>query len=209
MSLIKPSSNNITYLITLQAPQSVEITAARLQGMLKKKGCTLSPIPPGIPILQLKKEPGEPVPGNLPICNEPLKMTEQLIIDNKNPAAAGNFWIIWPVKTSRWLTDLYGALVDFYSENSTYPPEELLFPKHRGIPLAAVTGEEDAFLSEVFTHPDSPLRKTPGWRALKLVCWKVESSGTYPPWYKAVVWTPLWHRRLRRAPKLEDSSKDN
>ena len=197
MVSVKQSPINRTYLIAISTPQAVELAVRKLAGVLEQNGMTSSPLPGLISVLEISSPPGPPVPGLLPACRAPLKLVENLEIDEKSG------WIYWPVSSGGWINELSASLGD--RENERRLPESGILPRRQGIALAR--GENQGMESILSSPEVSKILENPlGWRALNLVCWSVESvSGR--PWEKSASWYPLWQRRLSRAPKLTNNNK--
>lgn len=197
MVSVKQSPINRTYLIAIGTPQAVELAVRKLAGVLEQDGMTSSPLPGLIPVLEISSPPGPPVPGLLPACHAPLKLAENLKID------ANSGWIYWPVNTGGWINELSAGLGD--RENERRLPGSGILPLRLGIALAR--GENQG-MESILSSPEVSkiLENLPGWRALNLICWSVESiSGR--PWEQSASWYPLWQRRLSRAPKLTNNNK--
>lgn len=197
MVSVKQSPINRTYLIAISTPEAVELAVRKLAGVLEQNGMTSSPLPGLIPVLEISSPPGPPVPGLLPACRAPLKLVENLEIDAKSG------WIYWPVNAGGWLNELSAGLGD--RENERMLHESGILPLRLGIALARW---DKRGMESILSSPEVSkiLENPPGWRALNLCCWSVESiSGR--PWEQSVSWYPLWQRRLSRAPKLTNNNK--
>jgi len=195
MNLSKPSPTDKTYLIYLSAPQSVSETASRLKSFLFRKGVIDNPLSPGIPLLQMQREPKPPVPGLLPACDIPLRMIKN--IRTEVDTVLGS-WIIWPTDSYEWLKNLTVSLTETYREASISPQNKQLLPMGKGIPLARF--EQKAIPINLQAEDVNSILKTiPGWRAMILSCWDIEYLSDRP-WYTSALWVPIWQRRLKRAP---------
>ena len=193
----KQSPTNQTYLISITAPQAVEITTNLITDVLERHGLTSTPLPPMIPILETSNPPPPPVPGLLPSCFEALKPGKEMEIESESG------WLLWPVNSGAWLEQLAAAL-NLPEESDTGLTSQN-YPMRGGIPLARMNenGKDIALAS---AEVNSLLEKPPGWRALNLVCWSVEYVNDRP-WQLSAAWYPLWRRRLRRAPKSTNNNK--
>jgi len=202
MIFCKPSPTIRTYLVSILAAQSVTLKAERLKGVFSREGNQISPLPPGIPLLQSDRKPRPPVTGLLPICDGPLNLAAQLI---KERESIDGGWAIWPVESSVWLTRLAEVLAENLKGSSDSRPNNPILPTLKGIPLARLDeGKEPSNLQspEVNTIIESP----PGWRTLTLICWDIEYMKGRS-WYISVAWQTLWQRRLKRAPEITNLDK--
>ena len=202
MAFCKSSPTVRTYIVSILAPQSVSMKTERLKEVLSQEGNQISPLPPGIPLLQSTIKPRPPVPGLLPICDGPLILESQLI---KERDTIDGGWTIWPVRSSVWLTRFTEVLADNWKGLSVSRPNNPILPTLKGIPLARLDGGKgpsNLQSPEMNTIIESP----PGWRTLTLICWDIEYLKGRP-WNNSVAWQTLWQRRLKRAPEIANLDK--
>jgi hypothetical protein len=178
------------YLIGLEAPQSVAREVQRLKESARIRKMTTAPLPALLPLIASKEPPKTPVPGLLPVCGERLKMADLLKL------STDHLWWIWPIDAGDWPLLMTEALRETLDGSA---PEKNPFPMCEGIPIAAGRG---------FAQPDLSSGSSPGWRTLKLKCWRIEYLEERP-WYNSCSWREVWHRRLRRAPSLSNIDNHN
>ncbi|MDF1567924.1 MAG: hypothetical protein P1P77_07875 [Spirochaetaceae bacterium] len=190
MSGVKWSSIECFYLIGLEAPQSVAREVQRLKVSARINKMTTAPLPPLLPLTASTEPPKVPVPGLLPLCGERLKTTDLLKLSNDK------LWWIWPIDAGDWLLLIAKALRRTIDGSA---PKMNPFPMCEGIPIAAGRG---------FVQSELSSGSRPGWRTLKLKCWRIEYLAERP-WYNSCSWREVWHRRLKRAPSLSNNDNRN
>lgn len=191
MSIRQEPSTHKLFLIACKAPQSVEIPCQSIKKRFIQQGALSAPMPPIVPLLYSHSYPPPPVPGLLPACSSPLCMKNML------QKCSGNDWIIWPVDSGSWFSDL---LTTLGSDDNVIKPE-FSFPLGAGIPIILDTHKEDCLFSEKSYDEkiQAIVRSDYSWRALHLVCYSLEFQDRQK-WFRSIYWEQMWIRRLRRAP---------
>jgi len=174
MGVSKTSSTSRRYLLGILAPNNLAVAVRRIIDGLDRSRWSGMPLPPMLPLAESSEPPRPPVPGLLPPPDEAFRPSGRLV-----PDATGT-WLIWPVDTRGWLAELKAGL------DGDAPT---LMPDEEGLPVAV--SRQRAFDS--FETIDAG-----GWKTVVLACWQIDYL-TDRPWSDALVWRPLWRRRLRRA----------
>lgn len=130
-------------------------------------------------------------------------------------------WAVLPVDLDPWYAELRSALLargpspPALSRMGEFPPSGPFIPLAcfqggpKGPGQSSQSGESaDLFTHDLFAHEElqSILDETErgGWRAMNLVCRRIDTAAGRP-WYMAAYWRTEWTRRLRRAPGADKS----
>jgi len=153
---------------------------------------TTWPMEPMVPILVCSERPKIPVTGLLPPCESVIEVGKQLILDEPSG------WLTLPVNSGGWFGSLQQKLdsrVQEHGRRAGIHGDGPALPLCLGLPLLRIDEYERAFFLKAL---EVSVGEVGGWRALPLICWKIEYL-IHRPWHHSVYWVPIWKRRLRRA----------